>query len=142
MKLVFTDEALRDLDRTFEFNQAHYPAGADAFQRRLRAIEQRIARWLESAPEVKQRPGVRVAFLTPHPFKLFYRIVPDTIEVLHVAHAARREPWDREDALKSCAKRPMAICASQTYNESCRLSCSERACLDVTDPRFHRPSLC
>jgi hypothetical protein len=29
-----------------------------------------------------------------------------------------------------------------SYNESCRLSYSERACLDVTDPRFHRPSLC
>jgi toxin ParE1/3/4 len=47
---------------------------------------------------VKQRPGVRVAFLTPYPFKLFYRIVADIIEVLHVAHAARGEPWDREEA--------------------------------------------
>jgi plasmid stabilization system protein ParE len=95
VKVVFTDEALRDLDQIFEFNQAHYPASADAFQRRLRAIEQRITRWPESAPEVKQRPGIRVAFLTPYPFKLY---VADTIEVLHVAHAARREPWDREEA--------------------------------------------
>jgi toxin ParE1/3/4 len=47
---------------------------------------------------VKQRPGVRVAFLAPYPFKLFYRIAADIIEVLHVAHAARREPWDREEA--------------------------------------------
>jgi toxin ParE1/3/4 len=98
VKVVFTDEALRDLDQIFEFNQAHYPASADAFQRRLRAIEQRITRWPESAPEVKQRLGVRVAFLTPYPFKLFYRLVADTIEVLHVAHAARHEPWDREEA--------------------------------------------
>jgi toxin ParE1/3/4 len=98
MRVVFTDEALRDLDQIFEFNQAHYPGSADAFQKRLRAIEQRIARWPASAPEVKQRPGVRVAFLTPYPFKLFYRIVPDIIEVLHVAHAARREPWDIEEA--------------------------------------------
>jgi toxin ParE1/3/4 len=95
MKVVYTDEALQDLDQIFEFNQAHYPTSADAFQRRLRAIEQRIARWPESAPEVEQRASVRVAFLTPYPFKLFYRIIADTIEVLHVAHAARREPWDR-----------------------------------------------
>jgi hypothetical protein len=31
MKVVFTDEALRDLDQILEFNQAHYPASADAF---------------------------------------------------------------------------------------------------------------
>jgi plasmid stabilization system protein ParE len=65
VKVVFIDEALRDLDQIFEFNQGHYPASADAFRRRLRAIEQRITRWPESAPEAKQRLGVRVAFLTP-----------------------------------------------------------------------------
>jgi plasmid stabilization system protein ParE len=51
MKVVFTDEALRDLDQIFEFNQAHYPASADAFQRRIRATQQRISRWPQSAPE-------------------------------------------------------------------------------------------
>jgi plasmid stabilization system protein ParE len=119
VKLVFTDEALRDLDRTFEFNQAHYPAGADAFQRRLRAIEQRIARWLESAPKVKQRPGVRVAFPTPHPFKLFYRIVPDTIEVLHVAmrRAMNHGIVRRPEKLRQTANGN--LCRA-TYNESCR----------------------
>ena len=97
MKVVFTDEALRDLDQIFEFNRAHFPANADAFQRRLRATEQRIGRWPKSAPEVEQRAGVRVAFLAPYPYKLFYRIAADRIEVLHVAHAVRRDPWDREE---------------------------------------------
>jgi toxin ParE1/3/4 len=98
VKVVFTDEALRDLDQIFEFNRAHYPASADAFQRRLRATGQPIGKWPKSAPEVEQRPGVRVASLTPYPYRLFYRIADDRIEVLHVAHAARRDhPWDRED---------------------------------------------
>ncbi len=97
MKVVFSDEALRDLDQIFEFNRAFYPASLDAFQRRLRVTEQRIRRWPKSAPEVEQRPGVRVAFLTPYPYKLFYRIAAERIEVLHVAHAARRDPWDREE---------------------------------------------
>jgi toxin ParE1/3/4 len=97
MKVVFTDEALHDLDQIFEFNRAHYPASADAFQRRLRVTGQRIGKWPKSAPEVEQRPGVRVASLTPYPYRLFYRIAADRIEVLHVAHAARRDPWDRED---------------------------------------------
>jgi hypothetical protein len=65
MKVVFTDEALRELDQIFEFNQTHYPASADAFRLRLRVTERRIARWPESTPEVEQRPGVRVAFLIP-----------------------------------------------------------------------------
>jgi toxin ParE1/3/4 len=56
----------------------------------------RAARWRKTAPEVGQRPGVRVAFLTPYPYELFYRIAAERIEVLHVAHAARRDPWDRE----------------------------------------------
>jgi toxin ParE1/3/4 len=98
MKVVFSDEALRDLDQIFEFNRAHYPASIDAFQRRLRVTEERIGRWPKSAPEVEQRPDVRVVFLTPYPFKLFYRIAAERIEILHVAHAARRNPWDREES--------------------------------------------
>jgi toxin ParE1/3/4 len=96
MKVVFTDEALRDLDQILEFNRAHYPSSVDAVQRRLRATEQRIGTWPKSGPEVEQRPGVRVVFLTPYPFKLFYRIATERIEILHVAHAARQDPWDRE----------------------------------------------
>ncbi len=96
MKILYTDEALRDLDEILEFIELNYPTITAAFERRLLAIERRIAKWPKSAEEVEQRPGVRVVPLIRYPYKLFYRITADTIEVLHIHHAARREPWEIE----------------------------------------------
>ena len=96
MKVLYTDEALRDLDEILEFIELNYPTITAAFERRVRAIERRIAKWPKSAEEVEQRPGVRVVPLIQYPYKLFYRITADVIEVLHIHHAARREPWEIE----------------------------------------------
>ena len=38
------------------------------------------------APRVTQRPGC----VTVYPFRIFYRARSDTIEILHIRHAARR----------------------------------------------------
>jgi plasmid stabilization system protein ParE len=94
MKVIYTDEALRDLDKILEFIELNYPNISAAFEERLRAIERRIGRWPKSAEEVVQRPGVRVIPLIRYPYKLFYRISNDAIEVLYIHHAAGREPWD------------------------------------------------
>jgi toxin ParE1/3/4 len=94
VKVAYTDEALRDLDEILEFIESNYPMLSAAFERRVRAIERRIGSWPESAQEVEQRPGVRVVPLIQYPYKLFFRIAVDAIEVLHIRHAARREPWE------------------------------------------------
>jgi toxin ParE1/3/4 len=49
----------------------------------------RIEQWPESAREVGQRPGTRVVPLIRYPYKIFYRIVGERIEILHIHHAAR-----------------------------------------------------
>jgi plasmid stabilization system protein ParE len=59
MRVVFTDEALRDLDEILDFVATHYPTITLPFQQRLRTVLQRIGRWPKSAEEVEQRPGVR-----------------------------------------------------------------------------------
>ena len=97
MKVIYTDEALRDLDEILEFIELHYPAISVAFEERLRAIEQRIESWPKSAEEVAQRPGVRVVPFVRYPYRLFYRIADDAVEVLHIHHGARQEPWERND---------------------------------------------
>jgi toxin ParE1/3/4 len=97
MKLIYTDEALRELDEILEFIELHYPAILAAFEERLHTVERRISRWPKSAEEVMQRPGVRVVPLIRYPYKLFYQIADDVIEVLYLHHAARREPWDDRD---------------------------------------------
>jgi plasmid stabilization system protein ParE len=97
MKVIYTDEALRDLDQILEFIELHYPAISVAFEERLRAIEQRIGSWPKSAQEVAQRPGVRVVPFIRYPYRLFYRIADDVVEVLHIHHGARKASWERND---------------------------------------------
>ena len=89
MRVVYTTEALADLDGIFDYVANHYPAISDALQNRLHAVIARVARWPESAQEVSERPGVRVAPLIRYPYKVFYRVSGDTVEILHVHHAAR-----------------------------------------------------
>jgi len=95
MKVIYTDEALRDLEEILAFIELNYPTILAAFEERLRAIEQRVGRWPKSAREVERRPGVRVVPFVRYPYKLFYQIANDVIEVLHIHHAARREPWNK-----------------------------------------------
>ena len=92
MKVVFTDEALLDLNEILLYIDNNYPAISDAFRRRLRAVTERIGTWPESTEEVAQRAGVRMVPLIRYPYRIFYRIGTDTVEVLHVHHSARQYP--------------------------------------------------
>jgi plasmid stabilization system protein ParE len=60
MKVVYTDEALKDLDRILAFIGANYPTIYEAFEARLRSVIVRIGEWPDSAQEVAERAGVRV----------------------------------------------------------------------------------
>ena len=71
MKVVYTDEALRDLDEILTFIGSNYPAVSAPFQKRLRTIVRRIGKWPESSPRIEQRAGVRVAPLVRYPYKIF-----------------------------------------------------------------------
>jgi toxin ParE1/3/4 len=96
MKVVYTDEALRDLDEILTFIGANYPAIMVRFQTRLRMVVRRIGRWPRSAHPVEQRPDVRVVPLVRYPYRVFYRITTEAVEILHVHHGARSEPWGEE----------------------------------------------
>lgn len=93
MKVVYTEEALKDLDAIADWLIVHYPAVAPAVERRIRSIIAHIARWPESSRRSKGRPGVHVVSLGRYPYKIFYRVADDTVQILHIHHAARR-PWD------------------------------------------------
>jgi toxin ParE1/3/4 len=92
MKVVYTEEALRDLDAIADWLIIHYPAVAPIIERRIRSVVAHIARWPESSRRSAKRPGVRVASLGRYPYKIFYRVTDDTVEILHIHHAAR-QPW-------------------------------------------------
>jgi toxin ParE1/3/4 len=93
MKIVYTEDALRDLDAIADWLLLHYPAVAPGFERRIRRAVANIAQWPESAPRSERYPRIRVTSLGRYPYKIFYRVADDTLEILHIHHAARR-PWD------------------------------------------------
>ena len=89
MRVVYTDEALHDLEDILRFIATNFPTAYPSFELRLRAIERRIGQWPQSAREVAERPGVRVVPLVRYPYRIFYRVTPDAIEILHIHHTAR-----------------------------------------------------
>jgi len=93
MKVAYTEEALADLNAIADWPILHYPAVAPVVERRIRSIVAHIARWPESSRRSAKRPGVRVVALGRYPYKIFYRVTGDTVEILHIHHAAR-QPWD------------------------------------------------
>jgi toxin ParE1/3/4 len=97
MKVVFTATALHDLDEISNWLLDNYPALAPAVAGRIRAVVARVGRWPQSARRSAKRPGVRVVPLGWYPYKIFYRVTADTVEILHIHHTARR-PWDEEQA--------------------------------------------
>jgi toxin ParE1/3/4 len=89
MKVVFTQDALRDLDEILQYISTNYPGVYGPFEKRLRTIVTRIGTWPGTAQEVVQRPNIRSVPFIRYPYKIFYRVLSDRVEVLHVHHSAR-----------------------------------------------------
>jgi plasmid stabilization system protein ParE len=96
MKVFYTPAALRDLDEIADWLAGHYPTIAPAVERRIRSVIAHIGQWPESARRSARRPEVRLASVGRYPYKVFYRIMADRVEILHV-HYAAREPWDQQE---------------------------------------------
>jgi toxin ParE1/3/4 len=90
MIVRWTAGALADLVSIESYQRAHWPDVRAGFERRLTAIELRIAEFPLSAPEVAQRSGVRVATLFEFPYRLFYSVESDEINILSIRHTSRK----------------------------------------------------
>jgi len=63
---------------------------AEAIEQRLDDVVDRICSAPESAPRLSQRSQVRVVAVIRYPFRIFYRIRKDMVDILHVRHTSRR----------------------------------------------------
>jgi plasmid stabilization system protein ParE len=86
----WTAGALADLISIENYQRLHWRESRAAFDRRLVAIEQRIAEFPLSAPEVAQRSGVRMVAFLDFPYRLFYGVESDVINVLAIRHTSRQ----------------------------------------------------
>jgi plasmid stabilization system protein ParE len=93
MILRWTAGALADLISIENYQRCHWRKSRSAFEGRLTAIEQRIAEFPLSAPEVTQRPGVRVVAFVDFPYRLFYSVESDAVNVLAVRHTSRHSQF-------------------------------------------------
>jgi toxin ParE1/3/4 len=91
MRVIYTEEALENLDGILAYIASNYPTVYEAFQSRLQSVVKRISEWPDSAQEVAERPGVRVVPLIRYPYKVFYQNTGQAIEILYIHHAARDE---------------------------------------------------
>jgi toxin ParE1/3/4 len=89
MKVVFTAPALADLDEILAYTTENYPQLITALETRIRTTIARIREWPQSARIFEERPGVRVVPLARYPYRIFYRIDEDRIEILHIHHSSR-----------------------------------------------------
>jgi toxin ParE1/3/4 len=80
MKVVYTPAALRDLDEIADWLAVHYPTIAPAVVSRIRGVVTHIERWPESARRSAKRTNVRVVPVGRYPYRIFYRIMADTVE--------------------------------------------------------------
>ncbi len=97
MKVEYSKRAVADLRKiSADSRRAFGDRVAEALESRIRAVVDRISREPLGAPEVEQRPGMRVAPLIRYPFKVFYRVLDDRVRIVHVRHTSRR-PWQGQD---------------------------------------------
>ena len=91
MIVRFTRRAESDLDAIVDYLVAFSPEGARRVAASLREAIQIIADHPFGGLKTT-RPTLYVKIVPRYPYKVFYRVREDVIEVIHIRHASRR-PW-------------------------------------------------
>lgn len=96
MRVHYSPRAIRDLAEIASYyrDQTEERVAA-AVGRRIEHVIGLVAKQPELAPRLNQRADVRVALVLRYPYKIFYRLRRDVVEILHIRHTARR-PWSGE----------------------------------------------
>jgi toxin ParE1/3/4 len=93
MNVIYSRRAARDLEAIAVYYRAVAgPRIAAAIGRRIEYAVNRVAEHPHSAPRVAGRHDVRAVLVSRYPYKIFYRLRSDTVEILHIRHTAR-QPW-------------------------------------------------
>jgi plasmid stabilization system protein ParE len=91
MKVRYTPFARSDIARIYLYLDERSPAGARNVLKAIYAGIQFIAEQPLASASTDDTV-VRVKIVRRYRYKIFYRIVGDAIEILHVRHTSRR-PW-------------------------------------------------
>ena len=91
MNVRFTNRAENDVAKIIDFLIGHSPKSAQSVAASLfESI--RVVSDHPLGGERTSKPDVFVKIVPRYPYKIFYRLRENAIEILHVRHASRR-PW-------------------------------------------------
>jgi toxin ParE1/3/4 len=90
MIVEFSKRAVADLVKIGSDSQQFGEAVTAGLEARIHAAIAHVAEYPEAAPEVAERPGVRVVPLIRYPYRIFYRVLDDRVRILHIRHTSRR----------------------------------------------------
>jgi plasmid stabilization system protein ParE len=94
MRVEYSKRAIADLRQIAAyFARSGAAAVGERIAVRVQEVVARIAELPLSGRPVVQRPGVRVVLLASYRYKIFYRVMGDTIRIVHIRHTSRR-PYD------------------------------------------------
>ena len=94
MRVRYTPEAFADREKIFEYLREHSPSGARNVMASIREAVQLLRDHPYGGYKTND-PDVRVKFLIRYPYKIFYRLRDDVVEIAHIRHTSRR-PWAGE----------------------------------------------
>ena len=93
MRVVYTLDAHANLDTILSRLLLENSLAAVALAKSIDSAVARVAMFPKSAPIVSFGEHIRVVTLPRFPYRIFYRIKPDVIEILHIRHTSRA-PWE------------------------------------------------
>jgi toxin ParE1/3/4 len=89
MRVRYTPEAFSDRERIVEYLKERSESGARNVAASIREAVAQLAHQPDSGYRT-DNPEVRVLFVVRYPYKIFYRVRDDAVEILHIRHTSRR----------------------------------------------------
>mgnify|MGYP003394481561 CR=1 FL=1 len=89
MKVIVTEPALADLEDIRSYLVEKYPRVIAPLRKELLSIFRRLQTFPQAAPLIRGRSDVHCILLAKYPYKIFYKVGKDFVEILHVYHTAR-----------------------------------------------------
>ncbi|QUS41407.1 type II toxin-antitoxin system RelE/ParE family toxin [Tardiphaga alba] len=91
MKPIYSRRALADLHRISDYYAVQAsPAIAEAIGQRLAEVVDQFCQAPRSAPILPRRSKIRSVPVVNYPFRIFYRIRKDAVEIVHIRHTSRQ----------------------------------------------------
>jgi toxin ParE1/3/4 len=89
MRVRYTPEAFSDRERILEYLKGRSASGSRNVAVGIREAVAQLGSQPRSGYQTDY-PGVRVIFVARYPYKIFYRVRDDVVEILHIRHTSRR----------------------------------------------------